>query len=221
MQGLPGIFSDIPREKDNRRSSFAVQAGSCVSDQQYRKRGIRRTCALMVIWITGLSGAGKTTLCAALYRLLKPRLPELVLLDGDAIRSAFGADLGYKEADRQVQVKRLQNLAKVLSDQGLVVLVAVLYAHPALLDWNRHNIRDYFEIYLKASLDTLRRRDSKGWYQKATRGEASNVVGIDIPWYAPPSPDLVVDVDHPESPEVLARRVAMSVSRLARLLEKI
>lgn len=174
----------------------------------------------MVIWITGLSGAGKTTLCAALYRLLKPRLPELVLLDGDAIRSAFGADLGYKEADRQVQVKRLQNLAKVLSDQGLVALVAVLYTHPVLLDWNRHNIRDYFEIYLEASLDTLRVRDSKGWYARVARGEIADVVGVDIPWHTPISPDLVINVDNPEPPEAMARRVARSVPRLACLLEQ-
>jgi adenylylsulfate kinase-like enzyme len=147
-------------------------------------------------------------------------LPELTLLDGDAIRSAFGADLGYKEADRQVQVKRLQNLAKVLSDQGLVVLVAVLYAHPALLDWNRHNIRDYFEIYLEASLDSLRARDSKGWYVRVAWGEIADVVGVDIPWHAPTAPDLVIHVDTPESPQAMARRVALSVPRLAGLLEQ-
>ena len=75
----------------------------------------------MVIWLTGLSGSGKTTLCNSLWDLLKPDLPQLVLLDGDAIRSALGERLGYKEPDRVVQITRIQNLAKMLSDQGLVV----------------------------------------------------------------------------------------------------
>ncbi|MBI4283287.1 MAG: adenylyl-sulfate kinase, partial [Chloroflexi bacterium] len=87
----------------------------------------------MVIWVTGLAGSGKTSLCNALYRLLKPQLPELALLDGDVIRAAFGNDLTYSEEDRVKQVKRLQNVAKVLSEQGLVVIVAVVYAHPDLL----------------------------------------------------------------------------------------
>src|SRR3990167_9076067 len=98
----------------------------------------------MVIWITGLSGSGKTTLSAALYSLLKPRLRGLVVLDGDMIRSAFGNDIGYRESDRVIQVKRLQNLAKLLSDQDLTVIVGVVYARPDLLEWNRRNIRDYF-----------------------------------------------------------------------------
>jgi len=172
----------------------------------------------MLIWITGLSGAGKTSLVNALYRLLKPHLPELVVLDGDVIRSAFGADLGYEEPDRQVQIRRLQNIAKVLSEQDLVVCVAALYAHPDLLKWNRENFREYFEVYLKVTFDTVCRRDAKTLYTKAARGEISDVVGIDIPWHAPASPDLVLEVDNPEPPEVLARRVALSVPRLASLL---
>ena len=174
----------------------------------------------MVLWITGLSGSGKTTLCQALYGLLKPRAPEVVLLDGDIIRSALGGGLGYTEADRQVQVKRMQGLAKALASQDLIVLVAVLYAHPELLAWNRRNLPGYFEIYIRVSMETVLARDAKGWYAKAVRGEVSDVVGIDIPWHAPGSSDLVLDGDHPEEPNVLAQRVALAVPRLAALLEK-
>ena len=87
----------------------------------------------MVIWITGLSGAGKTTLIQAVAGQVKRNLPELVLLDGDAIRQLFGNDLDYREDSRVIQIKRIQRMAKFLSDQGVVVMVAALYAHPDLL----------------------------------------------------------------------------------------
>lgn len=170
----------------------------------------------MVIWITGLSGSGKTTLCNAIWRLLKPRVPELVSLDGDAIRSAFGNDLSYREEDRVIQIKRLQNIAKVLAEQDLIVIVAALYAHPELLAWNRQNIFDYFEVYLAASLDTVRRRDPKGLYAGGAAGEIPNIVGLDILWHVPESPDLVINTDDPERPDVLAQRVVAAIPRLAR-----
>ncbi len=172
----------------------------------------------MVVWITGLSGAGKTTLCTALYGLVKPRLPELVTLDGDVVRAAFGADLSYREEDRVRQIRRLQALARVLSEQGLAVIVGALYAHPELLAWNRAHFPDYFEVYLEAPLDFLRRRDAKGLYAKADAGEITDVVGIDIPWHAPERPDMVIQAVREEPPETLARRVAAAVPRFARVL---
>ena len=169
----------------------------------------------MVIWLTGLSGAGKTSLAEALYQLLKPRLPELVLLDGDAVRAAFGNDLAYAEDDREIQIRRLQNIAKLLSGQQLVVIVAAVYSRPDLLTWNRKNLDGYFEVYLETSLETVRRRDRKGLYARAERGETANVVGLDIPWRPPASPDLVINMDDPEPPAVLARRIVAGMPSLA------
>ena len=100
----------------------------------------------MVIWITGLSGAGKTTLCKAIWDLIKPSVPELVLLDGDEVREAFGHNLSYAESDRILQVKRLQSMARVLSRQELIVLVGVLYNNPELLRWNREHFDEYFDV---------------------------------------------------------------------------
>lgn len=174
----------------------------------------------MVIWITGLSGSGKTTLCQAIYRLSKRSMPELVVLDGDQVRAAFGSDLAYREEDRITQVKRLQGLTKMLSEQGLVVIVAVVYAHPELLTWNRCHLKDYFEVYLESSLETVRRRDPKGLYARAVSGEGAHVVGVDIPWRAPGSSDLILNADVPEPPEMLARRVMAAIPRFARVLEQ-
>ncbi len=158
----------------------------------------------MVIWITGLSGAGKTTLAVRLRDLVKASFPQTVLLDGDIVRQAFGAALGYAEPERRIQINRLQNLAKILADQDQIVIVAALYAHPELLQWNRENLKGYTEVYIQASMDLLSRRDQKNLYSLAAKGEMENVVGVDIPWHAPLSPDLVIEADGLHSPDHLA-----------------
>lgn len=175
----------------------------------------------MVIWVTGLSGAGKTTLCRALKELLRPKLPQVVMIDGDIVRETFDDGLGYGEKDRWVQVARIQRMARMLSDQGLIVLAAVLYSHPELLQWNRREIRSYYEIYLKTSLDALRHRDYKGIYAQADAGQMREVVGLDIAWHEPTSPDLVIHQDHPEEASQLARKVVASIPELNLLLEPV
>ena len=172
----------------------------------------------MVVWITGLSGSGKTTVCEALSQSLKPILPQIVMLDGDVIRSAFGGDLGYQENDRVTQIKRLQRLAKTLSDQGMLVIVAALYCNNSLMDWNRHNLKDYFEIYLEASLDYLKKRDYKCLYAKAISGEMINVVGVDINWQPPENPDLVINTNDLIEPAQLARQVIAAIPRFKEAL---
>jgi adenylyl-sulfate kinase len=165
----------------------------------------------MVIWITGLSGSGKSTLCDALAPKLRVALPNLVVLDGDAVRAALGDDLGYHEADRVRQIKRIQGMAKLLSDQGISVLIAALYSHPELLVWNRANLRGYFEVYLKADMDFLLTRDGKGLYSGARSGRILNVVGVDIPWHSPQSADLVVDAAAKPAADTIAEQVLEAV----------
>jgi len=172
----------------------------------------------MVIWITGLSGVGKTTVSEALAGLVKPRLPELVLIDGDIVRAMFGANLGYAEEERVVQIKRLQNLALMMSRQNMVAVVAALYSHPNLLNWNRETFADYFEVLLDAPVEFVQGRDTKGLYANAAKKKAPQVVGLDIPWHRPESADLVIDATLTEAPEIQARRIAMSVPRLTNVL---
>ena len=169
----------------------------------------------MVIWMTGLSGAGKTTICESILRKLKPTMPQLGLVDGDVVRDVFGNDLDYSEPSRHKQIKRIQSLAKVMDDQDFVVLVAALYSHPDLLNWNRANFSDYFEIYLDASLDLVRSRDPKGLYAKVDAGQMDHVVGIDITWRVPETPDLRIRATNKETPEALAQQVIAAVPCLS------
>jgi adenylylsulfate kinase-like enzyme len=173
----------------------------------------------MVIWITGISGAGKTTLSNAIARMFKPRIPELVQIDGDEIRELFGANLSFEESGRREQINRIQRLAHMLDRQDILVLVSALYGHPDLFAWNRENFSEYFEIYIEAPLELVQRRDPKSLYRKASTGEMPNVVGLDIPWHAPVLPDMRINADLEENVDALALRVAQHIPRLAGCLE--
>ncbi len=168
----------------------------------------------MVIWITGISAAGKTTLCTALYDIIKPQFPETVFIDSETIREMFGKGLSYREEDRRRQVERVQRLAKMLDDQGLIVIVAILYSHPELLQWNREMFEGYFEIYLDAPLELVQSRDPKQIYAKAEKGEMPHVVGLDVPWHAPEHPNLVVDSLREERPGDVAKRIISAIPKL-------
>jgi len=147
----------------------------------------------MVIWFIGLSGAGKTTLSSLLYNKLKPDMTNLVLLDGDVLRNVFGNDADHTIKGRLKNAKRLSNLSKFLSDQGIHVIAAVLSIFPEWRKWNRDNIEEYVEIYVKASIDVLQKRDKKGLYEPAFKGKIKNVVGVDIPFPEPEYSDLTID----------------------------
>jgi adenylylsulfate kinase-like enzyme len=167
-----------------------------------------------VIWITGMSGAGKTTLCHAVSERMKPHIPELMLLDGDAVRELYGNDLDHRELSRKRQIERLHRLALFLTGQGQFVLVAALYSHPDLLVKNRATLPNYFEVYLNAPLALLQGRDGKGLYAGAAAGRIPNVVGVDIPWHAPARPDLVLDADAGLTPAQLAQALIAAVPGL-------
>jgi adenylylsulfate kinase-like enzyme len=160
-----------------------------------------------VIWCVGLSGAGKSTLCNAIRRRLAARGAPVVVLDGDAVREAFDNDLGYGEADRARQVGRLQRLAALLAEQRLVVLVAAVFSRPDLLAWNRERLPHYVEVYLRAPLASLEARDPKGIYARYRAGALQNLVGLDVRWHEPHSPDVTFDAVSFAEPDEMARRV--------------
>ena len=165
---------------------------------------------MSVVWLLGLSGSGKSTLAEALRGALAPIAPVAVL-DSDAVRAAVGDDLGESEADRRVQSARLGRIARLLAAQRIIVVVADTCSDADRLAWNRVNLPDYREVLLRASIERLSRRDLRGVYARARSGQRDNVVGVDIPWREPASPDLVLNMDDPEPPQVLALRIAVLI----------
>ena len=147
----------------------------------------------MVTWMIGLSRAGKTTLSRLLYDKLKPNVDNLVLLDGDAIRDLFRNDVDHTIGGRKINAERLSRLSKFLSDQNIHVIAAVLSIFPDWQAWNRKNIINYKEIYIKASMEVLEKRDANNLYFRAKKGEIKNVVGVDIPFPEPKNPDLIIE----------------------------
>lgn len=147
----------------------------------------------MVIWIIGLSASGKTTLAQQVTARLRALGRTVVMLDGDIIRELFGNDVGHTIEGRRRNAERLSRLSRYLADQQVDVIAAVLSIFPEWQSWNRENIVGYREVYLKASMDTLVRRETKNLYARALKGELKDVVGVDIPFPEPAAPDLVLD----------------------------
>ncbi len=165
----------------------------------------------MVLWITGLSAVGKSTIAKAYLRTKKNSSVSTVLLDGDAVRELFGGDLGYDEKSRNEHIKRIQRLAKFLSDQGLDVVVAALYSNERILSVNRTLFQEYFEVYLKADLNYLKLRENKSLYTKAEKGEIVDVVGVDIKWHEPMLPDLVIQMNQLRPPLEIAEEIVSAI----------
>lgn len=148
-----------------------------------------------VYFFTGLSGAGKTTLGSLFYRRLKNTKPNAVYLDGDEIRVAFGEDVGYTQAERLRWAGRIFRVCKLLSDQGIDVVCCSIAMFDSVRAWNRANIPNYREIYVRVTKETLISRNQKGLY---TAGR--NVVGIDLPFDEPKTPDLILQNDGGRTP---------------------
>ena len=169
----------------------------------------------MVIWIIGLSGTGKTTLASQVVERIRKMNGKVVLLDGDLIRTLFGNDVDHTIEGRRRNAERLSALTKFLADQGIHVVAAVLSIFPEWRRWNRENIPDYSEVYIKASMQTLLRRDIKNLYARAAKGEIVNVVGVDIPFPEPEDSELVIenDVDRIEFKELTDRIMNLDTVR--------
>lgn len=149
----------------------------------------------MVIWLIGLAGAGKTVIGKELYKKLGEKYDNIVFLDGDAIRNIMGNDLGHTLNDRKKNADRICQLCKFLDTQNIHVICSILSIFHESQEWNRNNYKQYFEVFIDVSRDTLIKRDQKGLYSKALRGEIENVVGVDIPFPSPINPDLIIHND--------------------------
>jgi len=147
----------------------------------------------MVLWFVGMSGAGKTLLSSKVYEILKSKIPNLVLLDGDALREVYQGDIDHSVEGRRVSHERFSRLSKMLADQDIHVIGATLSIFHDLQEWNRENLKDYCQVYVKVPMEVLRKREIKGLYAGAFEGKIKNVVGVDIEFKDPIHNDLIID----------------------------
>jgi len=139
----------------------------------------------MVIWILGLSGSGKSTLAKNIIK--KSKKIRFIHVDGDSIREIYEKKLGHTLKDREINASRISKLVKYIADQKINVLVSVLSNFPKWLKWNRKNIKNYYEVYLKTDLDILKERRKKLYSKKI-----KNVIGIDLKFNEPVKPNLII-----------------------------
>lgn len=147
-----------------------------------------------VLWLTGLPGAGKSTLANALADLLRRRGLRATVLDGDRLRAGLNRDLGFSERDRFENVRRIAEVALLFADAGCIAIVAAISPRAAMRDDARHIVGAGFrEVHVAASLEVCEARDPKGLYRKARRGELREFTGVSSPYEAPRAADLVLE----------------------------
>ena len=162
----------------------------------------------VTVWLTGLSAAGKSTIAVILERMLLERGRHTYRLDGDNVRHGLNRDLGFTEADRVENIRRVGEVAKLITEAGIVVLCSFISPYRAERDMVRGLVAagDFIEVFVDAPIEECIRRDPKGLYAKAKAGKIKNFTGIDAPYEPPSSPELRLPTAN-RSPEQLAEQV--------------
>jgi adenylyl-sulfate kinase len=166
-----------------------------------------------VVWFTGLSGAGKSTLAHALAVRLQAAGQKVEILDGDVVRENLSQGLGFSREDRDINIRRIAFVAKLLARNGVIVIVAAISPYRAARDEARESIGNFIEVHVQCPIDELVRRDTKGLYARALAGSLPNFTGISDPYEAPLAPDVTVRTDLESLDESLSKILAAIDSR--------
>jgi len=200
-----------PADGVPRRRRPPAEGAPSVPRPQERLLG-QRGC---VVWFTGLSGSGKSTVAGVVERVLHERGRATCLLDGDNVRHGLCADLGFGAADREENIRRVGEVARLMADSGLVALVAFISPYErdrararGLLDPGR-----FVEVFCDAPLAVCEARDPKGLYRRARAGELRGMTGIDDPYEAPRSAEVVLGAGAGDAPEEQAAAVVAHLDR--------
>lgn len=158
------------------------------------------------LWLTGMSGAGKSTVSDMLMDRFRAAGAKVELLDGDVVRTNLSQGLGFSREDRDTNVRRIGFVAELLSRNGVIAVVAAISPYRATREEVKSKIASFVEVFVDCPLEILAARDVKGLYKKALAGEVGNFTGISDPYEAPLNPDVVVRSDR-ETVEVSVDRV--------------
>ncbi|RIK63620.1 adenylyl-sulfate kinase [candidate division KSB1 bacterium] len=169
------------------------------------------------IWFTGLSGAGKSTITEQLVPLLKQRGCKVEVLDGDVVRTNLSKGLGFSKEDRDTNIRRIGFVCDLLTRNGVFAISAAISPYKAIRDENRALIKDFVEVYVKASLETCIQRDVKGLYKKALAGEIKEFTGVSDPYEAPEKPEVICETEN-ETPQESAAKIVRRLEELGYLV---
>jgi adenylylsulfate kinase len=162
----------------------------------------------LVLWLTGLSAAGKTTLSKGLERELKRRSCPVEVLDGDIVRTNLSKGLGYSREDRTTNMRRIGFVANLLSRNGVIAIVAAISPYRDAREEMRQSIEDFIEVYVNAPIGICESRDFKGLYAMARAGELLAFTGVDDPYEEPTNPDIICYTDRETPEESIAKILA-------------
>ena len=181
-------------------------------DRQDRERGLGQRG--VTVWLTGLSGSGKSTVAVAAEGALVESGRHAYVLDGDNIRHGLNKNLGFSPEDRTENIRRIGEVSKLFTDAGMIVFTSFISPYRQDRDEVRALMADgdFVEVYVKASVEVCEERDPKGLYKKARAGEIPEFTGVSAPYEAPEKPELVLDTSD--------RTVEESVTELLRFLEE-
>lgn len=170
-----------------------------------------------VVWFTGLPGSGKTTIATRVAEILKSMGYRVEVLDGDWVRKTINPDAGFTREQRRIHLLRVAWIARLLARNGVIVLCSFVSPYRDVRAEIRRIVEEeglkFIEVYTKCSLEECIRRDPKGLYKKALRGEIKHFTGISDPYEEPPNPDLVLDTEH----DSIENNVAKVVNKLKEL----
>ena len=185
-----------------------------ITKEEYQQKNKHKSS---ILWLTGLSGSGKSTIANAAARELFEQGYQVIVLDGDNIRHGLNKDLGFSDDDRKENIRRIGEVAKLFVQQGTIVITAFISPFREDRDQVRELVAEgeFNEIYVKCDLDICEKRDPKGLYKKARNGEIPFFTGIDSPYEEPKAPELVLDSGKCEREQCTGRLVDFVKNSLA------
>ncbi|MFT5194124.1 MAG: bifunctional enzyme CysN/CysC, partial [Candidatus Promineifilaceae bacterium] len=204
VDDLLDVTADEQETRRLRSENVVWDAGSVLLEE----RETLNKHQAAVLWFTGLSGSGKSTIAKALERKLYEMNVQTMFLDGDNLRHGLNGDLGFSAEDRAENVRRVSEVAALGFTHGNIVLASFISPYARDRDFARSIVPEgrFFEIFAKCDLEVLKRRDPKGLYEKALKGEIKNFTGISAPYEAPENPELIIETDV-DSPETLVNNL--------------
>lgn len=198
--GISGDWCEIDNESDLRLYTKKILESqileSDIVEWHHDWRIKAKKNSGSVIWLTGLSGVGKSSIANELKHLISDRGINAVIVDGDKVREVINdSSTGHDRESRFQNAMRICRLAKMLSEQGAIVIVATMSLFKEVHKWNRENLINYYEVFIRASIESLKERDARGLYSRAADGKVKDVVGVHLEYDEPENAHLVIDND--------------------------